>query len=490
MNVPLPLAPSFLAPDAWRSKAGDHYVLLPMRFLRLDPQRYILTNFVGEYVVVAASDLNALVAHQLEMHGPVYNQLKSKHFVLDGDSNAALDLLACKYRTKQSLLPRMTSLFLFVVTLRCEHSCPYCQVSRRSHDRRAFDMSRETAARAIEQVFDSPSPTLKIEFQGGEPLLNFDLIACIVEQVEERNRSAQREIAFVIATNLALITDEMLEFCRQHRIAISTSLDGPRDLHNANRPRPGGDSHERAVSGIVRARDVLGEDQVSALMTTTAASLEMPEAIVDEYVRLGFKSIFLRALSPFGFAIKTGAASSYHVEDWLEFYRRGLQHIIRLNRSGSGIREEYASLLLRKMLTPWPTTYVDLQSPAGIGISCLAYNYDGGVYASDEARMLAEMRDQTFRLGHVNSHSYAECVSSLIDTLGATMTEVMPMCADCGAQPWCGSDPVFHHATQADAVGRKPASAFCRRNMEVIRLLVRLIEDDPESAEVLQSWIS
>jgi sulfatase maturation enzyme AslB (radical SAM superfamily) len=216
----------------------------------------------------------------------------------------------------------------------------------------------------------------------------------------------------------------------------------------------------------------------------------MPKQIVDEYVRLGLSSVFLRALSPFGFAVKTGAASSYHVEEWLEFYRRGLQHILGLNRAGCAIREEYASLLLRKMLTPWPTTYVDLQSPAGIGITCLAYNYDGGVYASDEARMLAEMRDETFRLGHLESHSYAECVSSLIETLAATMTDVMPMCADCGVQPWCGSDPVFHHATQRDVVRRKPASAFCRRNMEIIRHLVRSLEDDPESAEVLRPWIS
>jgi len=37
----------------------------------------------------------------------------------------------------------------------------------------------------------------------------------------------------VIATNLALITDEILDFCRQHSVLISTSLDGPRDLHNA-----------------------------------------------------------------------------------------------------------------------------------------------------------------------------------------------------------------------------------------------------------------
>jgi hypothetical protein len=52
--------------------------------------------------------------------------------VLDCDSSVALDLLAVKYRTKQAPLANLTSLIMFVVTLRCEHSCPYCQVSRQS----------------------------------------------------------------------------------------------------------------------------------------------------------------------------------------------------------------------------------------------------------------------------------------------------------------------------------------------------------------------
>jgi sulfatase maturation enzyme AslB (radical SAM superfamily) len=72
-----------------------------------------------------------------------------------------------------AFLRQVTPLHLFVVTLRCEHSCPYCQVSRQSTDRSRFDMSEETAQRALKIALDSPSARIKIEFQGGEPLLNF-----------------------------------------------------------------------------------------------------------------------------------------------------------------------------------------------------------------------------------------------------------------------------------------------------------------------------
>jgi radical SAM protein with 4Fe4S-binding SPASM domain len=148
-------------------------------------------------------------------------------------------------------------------------------------------------------------------------------------------------------------------------------------------------------------------------------------------------------------------------------------------------------LLLRKILTPFPTGYVDLQSPAGIGISCLVFNYDGGIYASDEARMLAEMGDQKFRLGHLATDTYDSVMLSpvLIDALDRTMTEGTPMCSDCGFQPYCGSDPVQHYATQGDVVGFKPRSTFCRKSMEVLRHLFRLLEDDRRAAEILTSWI-
>ena len=481
----------FRTPESFRDRGGPGYALLPMRLIALDLHRYVLTNFAGEYIVLPKETVVRLVRHELDTSSEAFEELSSRHFVLRGDSAVALDLLAVKYRTKQALLAHFTSLFMYVVTLRCDHSCPYCQVSRQSVDRHAYDMKPDTAEKAIDFMFRSPSPSLKVEFQGGEPLLNFPLIRRIVERVEARNATEGRDLQFVIATNLAPLTDDMLAYCRAHDILISTSLDGPRALHNLNRPRPGGDSYELAEHGIRRVRAALGPDRISALMTTTAASLTCPEAIVDEYVRQGFSCIFLRPLSPYGFAVKTGLVRRYTMDEWLDFYRTALAYIIELNLRDIPFREEYTSLILRKMLTPYATGYVDLQSPAGIGIAGLVFNYDGDVYASDEARMLAETGDRKFRLGSLTDDSFDDVMLSdaLLDVLSETMTEGVPMCVDCGFQPYCGSDPVYHHATQGEAVGFKPTSDFCRKNMAIMRHLVRLLEDDERAASVLRSWI-
>jgi His-Xaa-Ser system radical SAM maturase HxsB len=483
MNKFAPLA------DFERGK-GTGYRLLPFRFERLDADRYVATNAVGEYAILKNDVLRAFSEHRLASGSPEYATLKSKHFLLDDDSAVAIELLALKTRTKLERLSNFTALHMFVVTLRCEHSCPYCQVSRQNDDKRQFDMTPEIASKALDLVFRSPSPSLKIEFQGGEPMLNFPLIQHIVAGALERNAVAKRNLGFVIATNLAVVNDEILAFCREHSIHISTSLDGPKDLHNRNRPRPGGDSYERTIDGIRRVREALGRDEVSALMTSTEASLGRVKEIVDEYVADGFNGIFLRPLSPYGFALKTKWFRKYNAEKWLPFYFEGIDYIIELNKAGIHFTEFYAATVLTKMLTPFQPGFVDLMSPAGIGIGALLYNYDGGVYASDESRMLAEMGDQTFRLGDVQTDSYEELLLSdaLLDPLEASFAGSAPMCSTCAFEPYCGSDPVYHHATQGDFVGRKPASDFCHRNMSIFKGLIERMEADAFTRELFTRW--
>jgi His-Xaa-Ser system radical SAM maturase HxsB len=225
-------------------------------------------------------------------------------------------------------------------------------------------------------------------------------------------------------------------------------------------------------------------------MTTTKNSLSRVNEIIDEYIKLGFNSIFLRPLSPYGFAIKTKNYSKYDTQSWLDFYFKGLEYILDINKQGYFFVEQYASIILSKMFSPGEPGYVDLQSPAGIGIAAIVFNYDGDVYASDEARMLAEMNDKTFRLGNLHKESYEDIIGSdvLLDTIEQTMTESVPGCSDCGFQLFCGSDPVFHHATQGDRVGHKPSSAFCNKNMEITRYLIRLMEDNPEAKSILMRW--
>lgn len=474
----------------YETPQSSPYTLLPLRFIPLDQEHYVLTNLVGEYLRVQRGTLIDFLRHKLSTEDPTYTELRARHFLIDDATSIAPELLALKLRTKYSRLSEFTGLHLFVVTLRCEHSCPYCQVSRQSEDKPRYDMSREVALGALELTFRSPSKNIKIEFQGGEPLLNFDLIKYIVLEAKNRNHHSGKNLAFVIATNLALISHDILQFCREHSILISTSLDGPQALHNANRPRPGNNSYEKTIEGITLVREMLGRDQVSALMTTTEASLGCVREIIEEYLAQDFKGIFLRPLSPYGFAVKTKSYRAYDAKRWLDFYLQGLEYIIELNRQGIEFVEYYASTILKKMLTCDDPGYVDLTSPSGIGIGAVAYNYDGYVYASDESRMLAEMGDTTFRLGKVLENSYEEIFTSanLLEPLETSFAYSVPMCNDCAFEPYCGADPVFHYRVHGDFVGRKPESEFCFRNMAIFRFLIQKMETDIFAKQLFAKW--
>jgi len=150
---------------------SNGYKLLPFRFMRWPEDEVLLVNEVGEYLFLNRVEFSELVSHKLGRTDPAYVSLKTKHFLLDSGSTVPLDLLAAKYRTKKSFLDGFTSLHMFVVTLRCDHSCPYCQVSRVSTDKKRFDMSPETAKR----ILSSNDPNCSTSLGDRSFSLRFDI---------------------------------------------------------------------------------------------------------------------------------------------------------------------------------------------------------------------------------------------------------------------------------------------------------------------------
>src|SRR5437773_6178041 len=205
---------------------AEGYQLLPFRFLDFDGGN-VVVNEVGEHEILDAAEFQALIEHRLTSDSRAYRDLKAKHFLQDSPSDLPLTLLATKYRTKRSFLQGFTRLHIFVVTLRCDHSCHYCQVSRVSMNREKYDMTLESADRALDLTFRSPANDIKIEFQGGEPLLNFDLIRHITEGAKQRNEVAGKNVQLVVATNLSFLDDDILAYLKTHRSCLSTPLAAP-----------------------------------------------------------------------------------------------------------------------------------------------------------------------------------------------------------------------------------------------------------------------
>ncbi len=77
-----------------------------------------------------------------------------------------------------------------------------------------------------------------------------------------------------------------------------------------------------------------------------------------------------------------------------------------------------------------------------------------------------------------------------LGTAEVSVVESLPGCADCAFLAYCGADPVFNYATQGDPVGHRPTSAFCHKNMSIIRHLFSLwATEDPELYRIFFAWI-
>ena len=468
----------------------NQYFLLPFRFHRINSEKEIIVNEVGDYLILPTGTFEKIVKRKInkETNSELYGDLIANFFISEEVVSPLIDVLATRYRTKKLFLNYFTGLHIFVISLRCEHTCHYCQVSRVTQNKDKYDMSIDNINKGIDIMFKSPNPHVTMEFQGGEALLAFDKIKYAVERAEKIAEEKNKTLTIVICTNLALINEEILYYCKEHNILISSSLDGPKYVHDSNRHKPHASSYDLTIKGIELTREILGQDQVSALMTTTKLSLDYPIEIVEEYFNIGFQGIFLRNISPYGFALRT-EKSKYETEKFLTFYKKALDRIIEYNFEGHHFTEDLARIFLTKILSPFNVGFVDLQSPAGLINGVIVFNYDGGVYATDESRMLAEQKDFTFKLGTLddsyNDIFFGEKAEEISEIWA---NESLAGCSECAFQQYCGADPVHNHATQGNMYGYRPNSDFCNKNMEIIRYLIELMESDERIRKIFESW--
>ncbi|SUD84705.1 putative radical SAM protein [Stutzerimonas stutzeri] len=463
--------------------------LLPFGFHRLDSDSVVAISAAGDHVYLNQSELENLV-HSPESLSLVRRaELQAKFFITRPDAEGTAQLLHARIAAKKETVTSGPTLHVIVPTLQCEHSCRYCQVSRSLEDN-GYSMTIEQLNAACDTIFQSPSETLTVEFQGGDPLLRFDLIRYAIDRISTHNDTKRRRIRFVVASTLHHLTPEMCDYFRGREVYLSTSLDGPAELHNMNRPLATRDSYQRTLEGIELARSRIGTNAVSALMTTTSASLVCPDAIVDEYVKHGFTEIFIRPLSLYGFAKRNAKHVSYSHENFTSFYERALERVFYWNRNGVELREGTAALILNKILAPFDAGYVDLQSPSGAGLATLVYNYDGYVYPSDEARMLAETGDRSLRLGEIGEPLHSLMSSPIMHQLVSSSLAVRaPGCAQCAFNPYCGPDPVAAQAQFGSIIVPSRLTEHCARSTWLFEYFLRKLQNaDSEFLDMAYAW--
>lgn len=446
----------------------------------------LITNDFGQHVFLEEDDFRKLVARNIEQGSDLWNILISKRMIYEETDLEYSSIHKYDLREIKNHMVDSTALHIFVVNTACNMNCIYCQANNGKEKPHLF-MNKNTAEKSVDIALQSPTRYLNFEFQGGEPLLNFEMIKYIVEYAEQRK--GNHEIAYNVVSNLTLLTDDMIKFFVEHNFGVSTSIDGSERVHNNNRKfLDGTGTYNKVFESVKKLRDA--GICVGAIETTTKRSLEFPEEIVRSYAEMGFDSIFIRPLTPLGKATVNWEEIGYSAEQFIEFYLKAVNEIIEVNKSGYFLKEAHASIFLKK-INGESINYMELRSPCGAGVGQMAYYSDGNVFTCDEGRMLYEMGQDTFKLGNVFENTFSQLINNgtCRTVCASSILETIPTCCDCPYQPYCGVCPVVNYAKDNDVIEKNPHGYRCKVYSGILDwIFTMFLENDESTINVIKSW--
>lgn len=459
------------------------------RFKKLD-KKYLLTNDFGFFIFLTPFEFKNFLEGKLNQKIEIYKELNEKGFLKNISSFEKEKLINIYQQRNSSLFHSGPSLHIIVVTLRCNQKCIYCQASSRTLNEKKYDMTLDTAKQTVDFIFKMPVSFFTIEFQGGEPLLNWPIVKFITIYAREKAKKEGKKIKIVLVSNLILMTKEKLKFLIKNEVQICTSLDGPEKIHNKNRSLEKNNNYKIVTHWIKIIREKMLKRKIiyhfGALVTISKHSLLYPKEIIDEYSKLGFRDIHLRPLSYLGIAKTFKKKIGYSAKEFIDFWKTGMDYIISINKNGAIFSEREANIILQKILTNKDPGYTDLKSPCGAALGQILYNYNGNIYTCDEGRML---ENDTFLIGNVEKNNYREVISNnkVITMCAASCLENLS-CDYCVYKPYCGVCPVKNYVYYGNIFPQMKNTDWCKIYTARFDYLFRKLRNK-KIKEIFQKWV-
>ncbi len=175
----------------------------------------------------------------------------------------------------------------------CNLACQYCFAEEGEyHGRRAL-MSFEVGKKALDFLIANSGNrvNLEVDFFGGEPLLNWDVVKQLVEYGRSREEECHKKFRFTLTTNGVLLNDEIMEFCNREMSNVVLSLDGRKEVNDRMRPfRNGTGSYDLIVPKFQKFAESRGTKDYFVRGTFTRNNLDFSEDVLH-FADLGFEKL-------------------------------------------------------------------------------------------------------------------------------------------------------------------------------------------------------
>ncbi|CDM60023.1 His-Xaa-Ser system radical SAM maturase HxsB (plasmid) [Rhizobium sp. T136] len=452
--------------------------VMPLKFRKMSEGSLIFADDAGGFFQADQEFLRRYALGHLTEGDTEFLEANGHAFQEPGD----LAYAGFEYRFASRLYtPGDLDYVILVPSLRCNLACGYCQVSRVNEKTPGFDWTDETLKAVIRFLDGLSTKRIKVEFQGGEPLLRLD----VLKEVRDFCRSRFDKCEFVVCTNLQDPSDDAWEFLENQDVFVSTSFDADPGTHEAQRTITA-DRTQQFLGNFRRALDRLGTDRVSALPTINPHSPPPARSIIEHYASLNLRSIYLRPINYQGFARKKYDARS-SASTWSAYYSAFIDDLVDYNwNSEYAVEEYYFVHCLRRVLRSGHNGHADLRNPSTVGSGYVVIDHDGKFYPTDEARMISRVGQFDFAMGDV----FTGISRSKIDLLNEeAINNFHPDCVHCPYQPFCGIDLIDDLSRYGRIDLPKHLTDFCQKHTSIFDKIFSMIYSaDPKVRKSLAVW--
>jgi len=331
--------------------------------------------------------------------------------------------------------PEVKALCLHVAHT-CNMTCDYCFASQGKYQGNRALMTAEVGKKAMDFLIESSGNrrNLEVDFFGGEPLMNWDVVKEVVAYAREKEKEYNKHFRFTLTTNGLLIDDEIIDFSNREMDNVVLSLDGRKEIHDRlRRTSQGEGSYEKIVPLFQRFVEQRGEKEYYIRGTFTRDNIDFTKDLYH-MADLGFDKLSIEPV-----VCSPEEPYAFKEEDLpllMEQYEEIAVEMVRRGKEGRGLTFYHYML----DLTGGPCIYKRLTG-CGSGREYLAVTPWGDLYPCHQF-----VGEEKFRMGNLWNGITAPQVASQFEGTSLISQE---KCKSCWARLYCsgGCAANSYHAT-------------------------------------------
>lgn len=318
----------------------------------------------------------------------------------------------------------------------CNLNCSYCFASQGKYHGDRDVMSFEVGKRALDFLIENSGTrhNLEVDFFGGEPLMNWQVVKDLVKYARLREKETGKNFRFTLTTNGVLIDDDVIEFANREMSNVVLSLDGRKEIHDRFRvDYAGNGSFDRIVPKFQKLVEARGHKNYYMRGTFTHANPDFLKDI-ETMLDLGFTELSMEPV-----VCAPDDPSALTKEDKsvvMEQYERLAELMLKKHREGRPFTFYHYMIDLKG----GPCVYKRV-SGCGSGTEYMAVTPWGDLYPCHQF-----VGEEAFKLGNVFEGVTNTAVQ---EKFASCNVYTRPECADCWAKLYCsgGCAANAYHAT-------------------------------------------